>query len=194
MDSPRNHNDEQGQTPPSRPDTRAQDAALWKRVRQGDERAFDEVVQRHSGEMFRVAYSLVGNAADAEDVVQEALAGAVKGAAGFRGEASIRTWLMQILVRQAYRLRRGRKMVIPLTDAQEVPVKGPAEAVESRLDVMAALEKLSPEHREVVVLREIEGLSYEEMAAALKVPRGTVESRLHRARQDLKRILMIGNQ
>jgi RNA polymerase sigma-70 factor (ECF subfamily) len=170
--------------------SRLQDHELWKRVRQGDERAFEQVVERYGPELFRVAYSLVGNAADAEDVVQEALAGAIKGAAGFRGDASIRTWLTQILVRQAYRLRRSRKPALSIHAVEEeVEVKGGESAVESRIDVMAALEKLTPEHRDVVVLREIEGLSYEEMAAALQVPRGTVESRLHRARMELRKVL-----
>ena len=169
------------------------DNELLHRVRQGDTEAFHGLVERYAQYLYRVAYSLVGNAADAEDVLQETFAGAFKSAAGFRQQASVKTWLVRILIRQAARFRRsaGHR---PLSmhgaageaEAGRLSVPSPSAAVDRRLDVAEVLQTLSLEHREVLVLREFEQLSYEEMAQTLGVPPGTVESRLYRARQALK--------
>lgn len=158
-----------------------------KRLRRHEQAAFHELVDVYSQQLFRVAYSMVGNSADAEDVVQETFTAAFAGIGKFRGESSLKTWLMQILVRQCAKVlrSRGRRMTIGIEKADE-PLHDPAPASESKLDVIEMLQKLSPEHREVIVLRELQGMGYEEIAAALKIPRGTVESRLHRARQELK--------
>jgi len=164
-----------------------QQGEFLRRLRRHEQAAFGELVGQFSQPLFRVAYSMVGNAADAEDVVQETFTAAFAGISKFRGESSLKTWLMQILVRQSARVQRsrGRRMTIGIENAQH-PVHDPASAAESRIDVIEMLQKLSPEHREVIVLRELQGMGYEEMAQALKIPRGTVESRLHRARQELK--------
>ena len=176
---------------------RMTDLELLQRFRHGDDAAFHELVDRHAEYLYGVAFSLVGNAADAEDVVQETFAGAFKGASGFREAASIKTWLLRILMRQSARRRRDRwkHKVIPLGNGMEqamdrdepnLSLAPQQEQVDHRVDVMEMLEALSPEHREVIVLRELEGLTYGEMAAALSVPQGTVESRLHRVRQELR--------
>ena len=158
-----------------------------RRLRRHEQAAFHELVDQYSQALFRVAYSMVGNAADAEDVVQETFTAAFSGIRKFRGESTLRTWLMQILVRQCAKVQRGRgrRMTIGIENADQA---GPdsAGAAESRMDVIEMLQKLSPEHREVIVLRELQSMSYEEMAEALKIPRGTIESRLHRARQELR--------
>jgi RNA polymerase sigma-70 factor (ECF subfamily) len=167
------------------------DAELLRRI-QDDPAAFRELVNRHARYLYGIAFSLSGNAADAEDLVQETFAATLT--SHFRGEAAVRTWLVQILVRRAAMLRRGRKHPavagrVELTD-EAAPAKRGASGVagaDARLDLAVMLEGLSVEHRQVIVLREIEGLSYEEIAAALGVPRGTVESRLHRARAELRR-------
>jgi RNA polymerase sigma-70 factor (ECF subfamily) len=169
---------------------------LLQRVRKGDGGAFDELVDRYTQSLYRTALSLVGTAADAEDVVQETLLGAFKGARSFRGRSSVKTWLFSILMRQAARCRRtmARRKTVHLHEVAEaadglsVHSGAGAHAARTRqkLDVLAVLARLSPEHREVVLLREWEGMSYEEMADVLGVPRGTVESRLYRARQNLK--------
>ena len=182
-----------------REDVREQDRAVIQRIRSGDADAFHELVDRYAGRLYSAAYALVGNSADAEDVVQETLAGAFTSARSFRGEASVKTWLLKILVRQAARNRRSRKrwrfLSLSLssdgsTDDAATPmepaVKGSQGEAESRLDVPEMLKVLSFEHREVIMLRELQGMSYEEMAETLGVPRGTVESRLHRARRELK--------
>ena len=176
--------------PDDQPRPNDDDADLLRRSATGDGRAFGTLVDRHADRLFRLAVSLVGRS-DAEDVLQEALAGAYRSAGGFRGGASVKTWLSRILATQAakwWRDRKGRR-----GEAVEDPI-GPAvsggeSAVGARLDLQAALDELSPEHRQVLVLRELDGMGYEQMAQSLGVPRGTVESRLHRARAELRKRL-----
>jgi RNA polymerase sigma-70 factor (ECF subfamily) len=164
-----------------------------RKVSKGDGDAFHELVNRHSRALHAAAQALIGNSADAEDVVQETFAGAYRAAKNFERRASVKTWLRRILLRQVARFYRDRPMKMQglespeAVDAPVAPNKPSAESgVDARLDVMQVLQQLTPEHREVIVLREIEQMSYEEMAEALGIPRGTVESRLHRARAELK--------
>jgi RNA polymerase sigma-70 factor (ECF subfamily) len=178
-------------TPSPMPTRMPDDAELVRRIGHGDESAFRELVNRHSRYLFGIAHSMSGNAADAEDLVQETFVAVLN--SKFRGESAVRTWLVQILVRRAAMLRRSRKRRstwVPRdasTDQTAVAPRSSGTAgAEARLDLAVMLERLSPEHRQVIVLREIEQMSYEEMAAALGVPRGTIESRLHRARADLR--------
>jgi RNA polymerase sigma-70 factor, ECF subfamily len=182
-----NHTENQPQSGKSGPPARDAEAALVRRLKQGEEAAFHELVDRFGEQLFRVAYSMVGNAADGEDVVAETYSAAFAGIGRFRGESSLKTWLMQILVRQCARLKRGRgrRWMIGI-EKTEATVRDSAEAADSRMDVVAMLQTLSAEHREVIVLRELQSMSYEEISEALKIPTGTVESRLHRARHELK--------
>jgi RNA polymerase sigma-70 factor (ECF subfamily) len=171
----------------------AVDTELLDQIRRGDraaQAAFQKLLDRHARYLFGVAHSLTGgNAADAEDLVQETLMGALTG--HFRGESSVRTWLVRILVNRAAMLRRSRsrrpemRMDEPALDAASPGTGSSTSAVESKLDLTTMLAALSPEHRQVIVLRELEALSYDQIAAALHVPRGTVESRLNRAREEL---------
>lgn len=171
------------------------DLDLVARARRGDELACREIVDRHGNYLYRLAFSLVGNRADAADVLQETFAGAFRKLAGFEGRSSLKTWLTGILMRQAARhhRRRKREVMTSLESVGEVssgiaasPGAVSETASDARIDVMAALATLSDTHREVIVLRELQGLSYQEMAEILGVPRGTVESRLFRARAELK--------
>jgi RNA polymerase sigma-70 factor, ECF subfamily len=168
----------------------AEDLRLLKRATGGDSAAFHELVDRHASRLFRLATSLVGNSADAEDVLQEAFAGAYRGLKGFESRSSVKTWLTRILVIQAAKSRRSRKPTESLeqagSDATGTATGDAAASVDARLDLQAALQKMSAEFREVIVLRELEQMSYEEIAATLDIPRGTVESRLHRARAELR--------
>ncbi|MFO8013912.1 MAG: sigma-70 family RNA polymerase sigma factor [Phycisphaerae bacterium] len=168
------------------------DAALLARARGGDDAAFHALVDRHAPGLYVAAVSLVGRAADAEDLLQETFTGAFRGLARFEGRSSVKTWLTAILVRRAAmhrrRARRKDARLVHLSAAADTaagrpPVTG---TVDARLDVMDAIRSLRPEHREAIVLRELQGLAYDEMAEALGVPRGTVESRLFRARQALR--------
>jgi RNA polymerase sigma-70 factor (ECF subfamily) len=171
------------------------DLELLRKARKGSPWAFPRLVDRHAPFLFALAVSLVGNAADAEDVLQETLLGAFRGISGFRGGSSVRTWLARILLRQVarcHRLRARRSTTAGLFDAswQAGPRVAPsAGASDARMDVQAALMALSPEHRAVLVLREWQGLSYEEIAETLEIPRGTVESRIFRARRIMQELL-----
>ena len=159
-----------------------------RKARRGDEAAFHEMEDRYGAALYRLAFSMVGNAADADDVLQETFMGALKAMYGFEERASVKTWLTRILVRQAARRHRsrGRSKVVASGDpsAEAVARQGADSGV--KMDVMAAVDALPPDHREVIVLRELQGMSYEEIADVLAVPRGTVESRLYRARQALR--------
>jgi len=172
------------------------DSDLVRRAQAGDDAAFDELALRYGRELYGLAFFLTGQASDAEDVVQETLLGAYEGIRRFEARAAVRTWLTRILVNQAarhHRSQRVRKIAHgkPLSEASVALLSGkagltPQGVSELRLDVLEVLQTLTPEHREVVVLRELDGLSYQEIAEVLGVPGGTVESRLFRARQELK--------
>jgi RNA polymerase sigma-70 factor, ECF subfamily len=175
------------------------DLDLLRRARLGDGKAFHALVDRYAKPLFGLAYSLVGNASDAEDIVQETFAGAFKSIASFEERSSVKTWLSRILMNQVARWRRdtGAKTgtknpamrIVPLEAAENVSAgghRGAAAAVDAKLDLSVVLKKLTDEHREVLVLREIDQLSYDEIAEVLDLPRGTVESRLHRARAELR--------
>ena len=159
----------------------------------GDAAAFHRIVDRHAPSLFRIAVSMVGNAIDAEDVLQEAMAGAYRGLARFESRSSVKTWLTRIVITQAAKFRRKRKREPVAMVAESTgsfgSMDGSGAAVDARLDLQTALAKLSPEHRQVLVLREIEQLSYDEIAKVLGVAKGTVESRLFRGRAELRRRL-----
>lgn len=162
----------------------ADDIELLHRAGGGDSAAFHALVDRHAQRLYRLAVSLIGNAADAEDVLQETFIGAFRGLRSFEARASVKTWLTRILVLQAAQWNRGRRRrpAGPMEDS----IPAAAGSPEAAMDVQAALGRLSPEHREVLTLREFEGMNYEEIAEVLGVPRGTVESRLHRARSEMR--------
>ncbi len=172
----------------------ADDIELVRKVGRGDREAFRVLVNREGRYLFGIAFALLGNAADAEDMVQETFAGMLK--SRFRGECSLRTWLARIMVRRVGMLRRSRRGAgregrweVQTADALEKNLTIPSASAdtEARLDLATMLESLSPEHRVVLILRELHGQTYEEMATALGLPRGTVESRLHRARAELRK-------
>ncbi len=172
----------------------ADDIELVRKIGRGDREAFRVLVNREGRYLYGIAYALVGNAADAEDMVQETFAGMLS--SRFRGESSLRTWLVRILVRRVGMLRRSRhgmrregRLEVQTADGSGTRWMTPSGSAgtEAKLDLATMLESLSPEHRAVMILRELHGLTYEEMAAALGLPRGTVESRLHRARAELRK-------
>jgi RNA polymerase sigma-70 factor (ECF subfamily) len=173
----------------------ATDSELVDRARLGEEAAFDEIVERYAKRLFSVAFSLLGNRSDAEDVVQETFLGAVAGIGKYEGRASLKTWLIRILVNQVSKVRRGRSLrmhqPLPADESEKLAdnsgrAGSTATNVERKTDVSAMLMTLDDEFREVLVLRELEGLSYDQIATVLRIPRGTVESRLYRARKKIQ--------
>jgi RNA polymerase sigma-70 factor, ECF subfamily len=165
------------------------DIELIRRTARGSGPAFHQLLDRHADRLFRLAVSLTGQAADADDVLQETFAGAYRNAGTFKGDAAVGTWLTKILVRQVAQWKRSR-VRHRSTDIEEltgVPSSvGHESGIVAKVDLQSALQKLSEEHQQVLVLREFEQLSYDEIATALEIPRGTVESRLHRARAELR--------
>jgi RNA polymerase sigma-70 factor (ECF subfamily) len=173
------------------------DLELLKSAQHGSDSAFGELMERHSARLFRLAFSLMGNASDVDDVLQETFLGALKGVRSFREKSSVKTWFTRILINQIARHRRywrvrnaGRPMSADaeaILNGEFLPAR--ADGTEIQMDVAQMLQTLSPEHRIIVTLREMDGLSYEEIAETLEIPVGTVESRLFRARQELRQRL-----
>lgn len=164
------------------------DLALAKRIARGDSVAAHELVDRMSGPMYAAAAAMLGNQHDAEDAVQETLMAVFSQIGRFRGQSTLRTWMTGILVRQVAAARRRARVrrTAPLPD--RMPDGRPEKELDRdvQLDLPTLLEILPAEQRDVIVLREIEQLSYQEIAETLNIPRGTVESRIHRARQALR--------
>jgi RNA polymerase sigma-70 factor, ECF subfamily len=170
------------------------DHAYVQATLRGDLRAFEALVERHRDVVVRVAARIVGRE-EAEDVSQDAFLRAFHRLPRFRADASFRAWLLQITHNAAidHLNRRRPEPVETIDDDPERAVtRLPAERLESR-ERMARLERklrgLSPEARVALVLRDIEGLSYEEIAAITDAPLGTVKVRLFRARRDLIEML-----
>ena len=169
-------------------------AGLLRRLQAGEAQAFEELVRTHQHRVFAVALRMLGNAAEAEEVAQEVFLRAHRALREFRGDAKLSTWLYTIASRLCLtRLAGGERSLI--RQGEESVARLPHDAggpdvvlEQSELDAALhrAIAELPDERRIVVVLRDLEGLSYEEIAAALELPTGTVRSRLHRARLDLK--------
>jgi RNA polymerase sigma-70 factor (ECF subfamily) len=169
------------------------DARLVERLGAGDSRAFEDLVIAYQHRVFGVAVRMLGNRAEAEEVAQEAFLRAHRGLASFRGDAKLSTWLYAItsrlcLTRLASAERRaprgGEPELLRLADPGDP--RSYAERHEIEAALHRAIGELPEERRIVVVLRDFEGLAYEEIADALDLEPGTVRSRLHRARQELR--------
>jgi RNA polymerase sigma-70 factor (ECF subfamily) len=185
------------------PEERADDRTLVGRAMRGDRDAFGALVQRHQDRVFNLAYQVVRNREDALDVAQEAFVKAFASLSNFKGEASFTTWMHRIVVNLAIDCLRRRRRGDPTAydDRLHVPEDGehgPAapddpEAALGTRQVQSLLSRgiaaLPPAHRAVLILREIQGLSYEEIAQAVGCSLGTVMSRLFYARRKLQKVL-----
>ena len=167
----------------------------------GDTEAFERLVETYENKIYTLALRMSGSPDDAGDIAQEAFLAAWRGLPAFRGEAGFATWLYRLASNAAIDyLRRQRKQRGELSlDDEELGLDavdagpGPQDAAEGeevRSAVAAGLGALSEGHRQVLVLRELEGLSYEEIAAVLAVDLGTMKSRISRARSALRKILL----
>ncbi|MDX2037081.1 MAG: sigma-70 family RNA polymerase sigma factor [Isosphaeraceae bacterium] len=173
------------------------DRALIAACRAGRSDAFGALVQRYQSRLYPTALRLTGRPEDALDLLQDAFLRAFEKLGGFHGESSFYTWLYRITVNLALSERRRKSSrIVPrvASDAGPEPEDRsidhePSSSLErAELDraVQSALDALAPDHRAVIVMKEFDGLRYEEIAALLDVPVGTVRSRLHRARHDLR--------
>jgi RNA polymerase sigma-70 factor (ECF subfamily) len=178
---------------------REDDSILVQRARLGEGEAFEELVRRYRNEVFALAYHFVRDREEAWDASQEVFIKAYRALARFRGEAAFKTWLMRITANQCKDcLKRRRVETVALDEAlgvSAVPgrVSGPSQALEAQETsraIAAAIEMLPAKHRTAFILREFEGLSYEEMAQVIRCRIGTVMSRLHHARRKLQKSLI----
>lgn len=184
------------------------DAALLDACRKGDLAAFECLVQRHQRMLLNIAFRMTGVYEDACDIVQDAFIAAWQKLGDFRGDAKLSTWLTAIVInlsrnrRQLTRQKERREAYsldapLPGGDGEKLP--DPPSGTRSALDQLEeaelrqflthCIEALTPEFREVLVLRDMQELAYDEVAAALKLQEGTVKSRLFRARDAVKECL-----
>jgi RNA polymerase sigma-70 factor (ECF subfamily) len=174
------------------------DSLLIEAARQGDKKAFGRLIRRHQKRLFRFVYGLTGSFDQTEDVVQDAFVRAYSAMDRFREGAEFYPWLSTIARNLAFNLLKREERKESLDRKQEFGFDtesgeaGPLEkllASEGQKRFYAALRKLPEKYRTVFVLRHFEDMNYQEIAQQLKIPVGTVDSRLHRARQTLAEAL-----
>ena len=190
--------------------TKAQEVALDRvlvdRFKGGDQAAFDEMVRRYWDRIYAMVHQLLRNPQDAEEVTQDAFIRAHRGLVSFRGDSAFSTWLYQIATNLArnrywYWWRRKRDKTIsfdqpvsedndtPLSEVFAAELETPEDATVTQefVDRIAqGMERLSPKHREILILRNVKNMSYEEIAEILGISVGTVKSRIARARESLR--------
>ncbi|MGI8908006.1 MAG: sigma-70 family RNA polymerase sigma factor [Candidatus Sumerlaeaceae bacterium] len=184
------------------------EAQLVERCKAGDRMAFDELISTHQDRVLNTAFRLMGNYEEALDLTQEVFLNCFRKIENFKGDSALSTWLYRITVntaknrwkyQQSRGLNRTTSLDAPMDAADEERVKQypdsqptPRKVATDREQmafVEEHLQRLGDEHREVLVLRYIEELAYEEIADILKLSLGTVKSRIHRARAELKDIM-----
>lgn len=161
------------------------DAEAIKRCQQGDREVFRHLVERYQKRAVGHAMAILFNRDDAEDAVQEAFIDAFKAIGTFDTSRTFYQWFYVLLRNRCYKLTSKRR---PMENLDEAVVLDPQRGVgnDTRLALEKALHSLTPEEREIIWLKYFSGLSYDELAAHLQIPRGTVMSRLFNARQRLK--------
>jgi RNA polymerase sigma-70 factor, ECF subfamily len=167
---------------------------LVGRIRDGDTTAWSAVVDAYAERLYRSACFLCGNPTDAEDLAQETFLQAARSLGRFRGESELYTWLHGILLNVVRHARRkaGRLQYTDTLDDEETTPANQGQQLDAEAAsaaLLAALQKLTPEHREAVVLRYYEQVPVEEISRRTGVGAGTVKSRLHYARQQLSSLL-----
>jgi len=189
--------------------TELTDALLISRCRSGDMKAFGTLVEKYQDRLFNAVHRMVYNVDDAQELTQEAFVRALKGLKKFREQAGFYTWLFRIGFNLCINYRRKQQSVsfsalqrpsergghqaaglMEMADSQSPQPARQVQLGEEHQRVIDALQRLAPEARAVVVLRDIEELDYAEMAAILEIPTGTVKSRLFRARMALREQLL----
>ena len=168
------------------------------RAQQGDAEAFVGLVEAYQGPVYRLALGMGLSPHDAEEVAQETFVAAWRGLPNFRGDSKFFTWLYQLTHHAAIDFLRREKRHGDMMELSECPEISdgedqPEEVAEKQEDkeaVVAAMQELTPEYREILLLRYMQELDYDEIAAVLSVPAGTVKSRLNRAKAQLKETLL----
>ena len=180
--------------------TREQEAAIVRKVLGGDANAFETLVLEYEKNVYNIALRMTGNSEDAADMTQEAFIKAYNSLSGFRGDSKFSVWLTRIVSNLCldFMRSRNRRPTVSLSmedeDGEDVQLdiadssQSPEELLErslTRESVRRGLQSLPEDYREILLLREIQGLSYDEIAAALDIEVGTVKSRIFRGRKKL---------
>jgi RNA polymerase sigma-70 factor (ECF subfamily) len=175
------------------------DEELVRRFSQGDRASFEELVRRHERRVYNLALRMLGRDEDARDATQDAFLSALRKVSSFRGDAAFTTWLHRVTVNACYDMlrRRARGPLLELDSELPPPEPragvDPAEAAAVGVDVRRALVQVPEEFRAVLVLHDVQDMVYDDVAAVLGIPVGTVKSRLHRGRVMLARALGHGD-
>lgn len=175
------------------------DDKLIAEALRGNTRAYGELVTRYQNRLFGSVFRMVHQPEDALDVVQESLINAYENLASFKGESLFFTWLYRIAVNTAITMRRKKRIVLSIHAGEfENKVNEPQdlsetsrpgfnmEQSEQEQRINQALNTLSPEYRLVLIMKDMDGMKYEDIAEVMNVPIGTIRSRLHRARLELR--------
>ena len=184
-------------------ESRRQDAVLLVRLRHGEPEAFEQLVRAHQDRLFDFCVRMLGDREEAHDLVQEVFVSVHQNVRRFREDSRLSTWLFRItknhcINRLKYLKRRGRGRSEEYDETRMAWVDGPdappapdaaLESARERARVQWAISQLDEDARMLVALRDIEGLSYEEIVDITELPEGTVKSRLHRAREKLAHLL-----
>lgn len=184
------------------------DYEIVLRCQKGDVEAFEEIVRKYQKKMFNISYRMIGDYNEASEVVQDAFVSAYKGMKRFKGKSRFSTWLYTIVINlsknrlkqiktRSYHEQFSIDDPVDTDDGQvkiepassDLPVLEKLEKREIEQKVQGCINSLESEFREVIVLRDMQGFSYEEIGAMLKIAEGTVKSRLHRAREAVKNCL-----
>ena len=179
--------------------TKLDDATLVKQIQAGDRWAFSELVSRHQTTVYRSCYRILGHHEDAKDATQETFLRAYRKSGAFRGLSTFKTWLVRVAMNVSLNERTSKRKVAHsiTSDLVQEYVASTEEAPEAELmrteaavRMHDALELVRPDHRAAIVLREFEGLTYQETAESLGITEGTAKSWVHRGRKQLKKILI----
>jgi RNA polymerase sigma-70 factor (ECF subfamily) len=167
---------------------RTDDTALVRRARQGDLDAFEALVERHGPVVYRLALRLLGDADDACDATQDVFLRVWRSLGNFREGSAFTTWVHRVTTNRCLNELRRRPRSAPLPDVIVTSEPGPERIAEARqqiADLARAMTELTPEQRVVLVLREFEHCSHEEIAEVLDISVSSIKGRLHRARMTL---------
>jgi RNA polymerase sigma-70 factor, ECF subfamily len=184
------------------------DAILVEGLKSCDEEAYETLIARFQQPIYNLCYRLINDPADAADVVQEVFLKVFRSIDNFRGQSTLKTWIYRIAVNEAYNQRRWfsrhRRREVGLDDEDQAsrpwldsisdPARDPYELAlneERHQLIESSLREINADFRTVVILRDLEDLSYEEIADVLQISLGTVKSRILRGRESLRRVLAV---